>query len=74
MSSFRIRSPIRFEYKIYNITLKILTEIRDYSECVVAKAYSRLGFFKRICSQFQNPYSLVSIWYMQYASVAQWIN
>lgn len=76
MSFFRIRNPIRFSYAIDGIVLKRVSEFRDlgvtftedlsfnkHVDLVVAKAYSMLGFMKRICRDFKNVDALKSIYF-----------
>lgn len=88
MSFFRIRSPILFHYAIDGISLTRVKFIRDlgvwfdeqltfnrHIDFVTSKAYSMLGFMKRICKQFTNVRALKSIYfthvrsYLEYALV-----
>lgn len=88
MSFFRKRNPIRFGYTFGGVELKRIIEKRDlgvtltenlsfnrHMECIVAKAYSMLGFIKRICKNFRNVEALKSIYFahvrshLEYASV-----
>lgn len=93
MSFFKIRSPTTYSYKLNGIDLSRLNEIRDlgvlfesnvsfnkHIDCVTAKAYSMLGFMKRICSKFVDPYTLLSIYnahvrsHLEYASIVWYPN
>lgn len=82
------RSPLRFEYEVNGVTLESVTEFRDlgvtftknlcfnkHVDLIVAKAYSMLGFMKRICKDFNIAKALKSIFFahvrshLEYASV-----
>lgn len=67
MSYFRIHNSIRLEYKIEESVIKGVTEMLDlaitftenlsfnrHMDVVIAKAYSMIGFVKRICRVFRN--------------------
>lgn len=88
MSFYRIRSPTHFNYTIDDIELTRVKIIQDlgvwfdeqltfnrHIDFVTSKAYSMLGFVKRICKQFTNIQALKSIYfayvrsYLEYASV-----
>lgn len=88
MSFFRIRSPVRFNYEIDGNRLKRVTEIQDlgvwldeqltfdrHVDFVTSKAYSMLGFVKRVCKQFTDIRALKSVYFahvrahLEYASV-----
>lgn len=88
MSFFRVRSPIHFEYSIDGSSLSRVKCIQDlgvwldeqltfdrHIEFVTSKAYSMLGFVKRICKEFTNIQALKSVYfahvrsYLEYASV-----
>lgn len=90
MSYFRIRSPIHFQYSIDGIALSRVRMIQDlgvwmdeqlnfdrHIEFVTSKAYSMLGFIKRICKQFTSIEALKSVYfahvrsYLEYASVVR---
>lgn len=93
MSYFKTRSPITSSYKMAGIELRRLSEVLDlgvlfesnvsfnkHIDCVIAKAYSMLGFIKRICCKFVDPYTLVSIYnahvrsHLEYASIVWYPN
>lgn len=88
MTFFKKRKPIRHRYMMNGVALNRVNTMRDlgvlfdenctfnkHIDCVVAKAYSMLGFMKRICSDFVDPYTLKSIYcahvrsHLEYASV-----
>lgn len=88
MSYFRKRTPIKFDYTIDGIQLTRVKIIQDlgvwfdeqltfnrHIDYVTSKAYSMLGFVKRICKQFTNIHALKSVYfahvrsYLEYASV-----
>lgn len=88
MSFFRKYNPMRFDYSISDVTLVRISEKRDlgvtftenlcfnkHVQCVIGKAYSMLGFIKRICRDFRNVKALKSIFFahvrshLEYASV-----
>ena len=88
MSFCRRLNPVRFEYAIDGCTLDRVSRMLDlgilfdekmnfsgHVECIVSKAFSRLGFMKRICKQFDDPYCLKSIYcalvrsVLEYASI-----
>ena len=88
MSFFRIQSPCRFRYSIDGVDINRVTEVLDlgvwlderltfhrHMDFIVSKAYSMLGFVKRICKQFTNLNALKSIYFahvrshLEYASV-----
>ena len=74
--SFRRRlNPVFFDYAIGGVTLKRVDRVSDlgilfdekmnfngHIDCVVSKAFSRIGFMKRICRQFNDPYTLKSVY------------
>lgn len=93
MSFHRKINPILFDYSIGCTTITRVSEIRDlgvlfdvklnfnrHIECAVSKAYSMLGFLKRICHEFRDPYALKSIYcahvrsHLEYASVVWYPN
>lgn len=88
ISFFRIRSPVRFSYVIDGSVVKRVNEVRDlgvvftenvsfnrHIEVVIAKAYSMLGFVKRVCRDFRNVEALKSLYFayvrshLEYASL-----
>lgn len=88
MTFTRSQNPINFNYTIGTVALKRVKVMRDlgvlfdekvsfvqHVDAVVTKAYSMLGFMKRICSDFVNPYALKSIYcahvrsHLEYAAV-----
>lgn len=88
MSFFRVRIPIRFQYSIGGTPLTRVKEILDlgvwvdeqltfnrHIDFVTCKAYSMLGFVKRICRQFTDVRALKSVYFahvrshLEYASV-----
>lgn len=88
MSFYRIKTPTIFTYSIDGADLTRVTEISDLGVLMdptlsfkahvdkkVAKAYSMLGFLKRICADFRNLKCLTSIYnahvrsHLEYASV-----
>jgi hypothetical protein len=84
--SFRRRiNPILFEYEIDGVTLDRVNRMSDlgilfdekmifssHIECIVTKAFSRIGFMKRICRQFDDPYCLKSIYCALIRSVLEY--
>lgn len=75
LSFYKKRVPINFNYSILNSNLEKLSEIRDlgvffdsnlsfikHIELKIAKAYSLLGFVKRICADFTNIIAVKSIY------------
>lgn len=64
-----------FEFKDLGINLDTKLSFPRHIEIITAKAYSMLGFVKRICSNMMNPYALKSIYCafvrskLEYASV-----
>lgn len=79
---------MRFVYSINGVELERIAEKKDlgviftenlcfnkHVECMIAKAYSMLGFVKRICRDFRNIDALKSVYfahvrsYLEYASV-----
>lgn len=88
ISFFRIKSPIHFQYSIDGISLSRVKIIQDlgvwmdeqltfdrHIEFITSKAYSMLGFVKRICKEFTNMQALKSVYFtlvrscLEYASV-----
>lgn len=88
MTLFRKRNPLSYGYKIGEIALGRVREFRDlgviitenlcfkkHVTTVVAKAYSMLGFVKRVCKRFKNVRALKSVYcahvrsHLEYASV-----
>lgn len=88
ISYFRKRTPIINTYTIDGVQLERVHKIKDlgvtfdekinflnHIETIISKAYSLLGFMKRICFEFKNPYSLKSVFFslvrphLEYASV-----
>lgn len=88
MTYSRKTSPMKFVYSINDVALVRLTEVRDlgvvfdsrllferHIEIKIAKAYSMLGFVKRICVDFTNLAALRSIYcahvrsHLEFASV-----
>lgn len=88
MSFAMRREPILASYYIDSIELERVTHMRDlgvwfdeklsfsrHIECKIAKAFSMLGFMKRICSEFTNVAAIRSIYcahvrsHLEYASV-----
>lgn len=88
ISFCRSKHAIHYNYKIGEKVLERVNEIRDlgvildskmnfkrHIELVIAKAYSMLGFVKRICHKFRDVRALKSIYcahvrsYLEYASV-----
>lgn len=88
MSFYRNRTPITFGYAIDEQQLERIYEVRDlgvlfdvqltfkrHAEYVVAKAYSMLGFIKRVCKEFNDVRALKSVYcahvrsHLEYASV-----
>lgn len=88
MSFFKKRKPLRFAYGVAGSILKRVIEVRDlgvtltedlsfnrHMDIIIAKAYSMLGFMKRICNDFRNVAALKSIYFahvrahLEYASV-----
>ena len=88
LSLFRKSNPIMYEYRIDDIALGRVREFRDLGVIItenlcfnkhvtvmVSKAYSMLGFMKRICKQFRNVNALKSVYcahvrsHLEYASV-----
>lgn len=88
MSFFRVRFPVRFEYEIDGLRLTRVREVQDlgvwfderltfdrHVELITSKAYSMLGFVKRVCKKFTNIRALKSIYFahvrshLEYASV-----
>lgn len=87
-SVHRTLDPIIYDYKIYATTLDRKTEVKDlgvlfdtklsfsfHIDYVVAKANSMLGFIKRTCAEFSNPYALKSVYmslvrpFLEYCSI-----
>lgn len=88
LSFHRKINPVRFEYEIDMVVLRRVTEMKDlgviftedlcfnrHIDLIVAKAYSMLGFVKRVCRDFHNIDALKSVYYahvrshLEYASV-----
>ena len=88
MSFFRIHNPFHFCYEINGTVIRRVTKMRDlgvtftenlsfnrHIDIVVAKAYSMLGFVKRMCRNFNNVDTLKSLYFayvrsqLEYASV-----
>lgn len=88
MSFHRKSNPIFYEYTIDNVRIGRVREFRDLGVILdeklnfnshiaskVSKAYSMLGFLKRICHDFRNVKALTSIYnahvrsHLEYASV-----
>lgn len=88
MSFHRKVNPICFEYKIQVSTLERVHQMSDlgvlfdqklsfsaHIESMVSRAYSRLGFMKRICANFDDVYCLKYVYFslvrsvLEYASV-----
>jgi hypothetical protein len=88
MSFHRKETPIAYDYSIDNTVLGRVNEFRDLGVIldtkltfnthvakIVSKAYSMLGFAKRICADFKNTKALTSIYnahvrsHLEYASV-----
>lgn len=88
MSFYRLRSPVFFDYSIGDVTLGRVAEMTDLGVVLdprldfrahvdkkVAKAYSMLGFLKRVCADFTDLRCLTSIYnahvrsHLEYASV-----
>lgn len=88
MSYHRKVNAICFEYKLNNSALERVQQMSDlgvlfdqkfcfssHIESMVSRAYSRLGFMKRICNDFNDVYCLSSVYYslvrsvLEYASV-----
>lgn len=75
LSVYRILTPVIYQYKISEISLSSVTEVKDlgvifdtklsfslHIDYVVAKASSMLGFVKRSCAVFSSPYALKSVY------------
>lgn len=88
MSLFRKRDPLFCEYNVDGVALERVREYRDlgvvisenlcfskHVAAIVAKAFSMLGFMKRICKSFRNVNALKSVYcahvrsHLEYASV-----
>ena len=88
MSFHRKPNPLLYDYTIDNTIISRVKEVRDLGVIldeklnfnshiarIVSKAYSMLGFVKRICYDFRDPMALTSIYnahvrsHMEYASV-----
>lgn len=88
MSFYRTRAPTHFTYSVGNIELERVTEFSDlgivmdpqlnfrpHIDKKIAKAYSMLGFLKRICADFVNIRCLANLYnahvrsHLEYASV-----
>lgn len=85
LSFHRNTSPIFFEYKIDDRQLERVKTMKDlgllfdekftfneHIDSIVAKAYSRLGFMKRICYSFDDPYCLRSIYMSLVRSILEY--
>ncbi len=75
ISFHRNKHPIHYNYEIDGTTLERVTEIRDlgvildtnmnfnsHIDRTIAKAYSMLGFIKRICNNFRDIRAIKSIY------------
>lgn len=75
MSFYRKLRPIDFNYSIDNTSLEKVSSMRDlgvifdnklnfnmHIDCKIAKAYSMLGFVKRICADFKNLNTVRSLY------------
>lgn len=88
MSFHRKADPIIYNYTIDGTAIERVREMRDlgvtldeklnfkaHMAKIVSKAYSMLGFLKRICFDFRNPKALVSVYnahvrsHLEYCSV-----
>lgn len=85
VSFHRKNSPIIFEYKIQDKPLNRLKVMNDlgvlfdekvcfanHIKAMVSKAYSRLGFMKRICIKFDDPYCLKSVYVSLIRSILEY--
>lgn len=88
VSFHRKTSPMIFDYNLADETLERVNVVRDlgvlfdekiqfskHIDAVISKSYSMLGFMKRICSEFEDPEVLKTIYcaivrsHLEYSSV-----
>lgn len=85
MSFHRKKSPLHFEYSIYNLRLDRVHEVRDlgvifdtkvdfscHIDLIISKAYSMMGFIMRICVDFHNPTALKCLFYAHIRSILEY--
>lgn len=88
LSFHRRLTPVLFGYEIAGDCLERVLEMKDlgvifdekmtfnnHIDGIISKAYSRLGFTKRLCADFRDPYTLKSVYcalvrsILEYASI-----
>ena len=88
MSFYRIKKPVAFDYSVGDVRLTRVSQMTDLGVLLdpqltfkphisvkVAKAYSMLGFLKRMCADFKDLKCLTSLYnahvrsHLEYASV-----
>lgn len=75
MSFARIKNPLAIKYKLNNICINRLTIVKDlgvtfdiglsfndHINAITKKAFNILGFLKRFCNNFNDPYTLKTLY------------
>lgn len=85
ISFHRKLNPVCFQYSIDGVYLARVRQISDlgvlfderidfsaHIDSIISKAYSRLGFMKRICARFDDPYCLRNVYYSLVRSILEY--